>query len=400
MSCRCSALGFRRSFPVNLSARLAGQVRKHGRVMIPFSGQGTLLFLFEATHDPEVLAVYLEDITLRMRSFRVHLPGQDGDVEVPETVLGRHVFDVAASTGLLNVKTHDFTFTLRLSLTPEYFPQLALAGISAPIAIRIAEKGSLNLAEGRIDTHATSFYASGGAMHALVVHPGGPDEKSAVDFQNSIGGGSDASMTAKGSIGVGSGGACMERGAADVIVCPGHAVTLCWRSSGNNPHLDVQGQAPQGLASSGDMQVTPTVDTKYHFEVDSSQKDKNGNFYHASADVMVHVVTPGMTWEMDFTANPYSGAWEQDISEFVADPSIIVLDMIIQPCPNQQTLFDSLTVVYTPPGGGSPRSFNIFAKPPATAIGVPLVGNWKLSVGGQGRDVYGTVCVSATLKCR
>jgi hypothetical protein len=368
-------------------------------VLIPFSGQGTLQFFFEATHDPAVLTVRLEDITIKMRPFSAHLPGQEVDVEVPETVLGRHVFDVEACTGLLNVRTNEFTFTLRLSLQPEYFPQLVLAGVRSPIAIRISEQGSLNLAENTINTNATSFYVSGDAMRALVVHPGGPDEKSALDFQNSIGSGNDASMTAKGSIGVNPEGNCMDRGATDVIVCPGHAVTLCWQSSGNNPRVSAPGQSTTGLASAGAMQVHPTVDTKYHFEVDSNQKDKDGNFYHASADVMVHVVTPGMTWEMDFTANPFTGAWEQDISEFVADPSIIVQTMIIQPCPQEPVLFDSLTIVYTPQGGGSPRSFNIYAKT-ETTIGVPLVGNWKLSVGGQRDDVSGTVCVSATLKCR
>jgi hypothetical protein len=334
-----------------------------------------------------------------MRSFKAHLPGKDADFEIPETVLGPHVFDIDACAGLLNVKTNAFLFTLRLSLTPEYFPHLALAGISAPISIRIQEKGLLNLADGTLDTHAQAFFASGGAMHALVVHPGGPDEVSALEFRNSLGSANDVSMNAKASIGVLQPGACMEQGATDVIVCPGHAVTLCWRSSGNNPRVTPSGGATQGIGSSGSMSVTPTVDTTYKFEADSSQKDKNGNYYKASADVTVHVVTPGMTWEMDFAANPYTGAWEQDISEFVADPNIIVLSMIIQPCPQQQILFDALTIVQTPHGGGSPRSFNIYAKT-ETNIGVPLVGDWKISVGDQARDVSGTVCVSATLKCR
>jgi hypothetical protein len=342
--------------------------------------------------------VRVEDITLKMRSFKVHVPGQEHDVEIPETILGRHIFDVDACTGLLNVKTHEFTLTLRLTLTPEYFPQLALADVSAPITVRIVEKGSLNLAEGRIDAHAASFYASGGAMHALVIHPGGPDEKSALDFQNDFGSQNDASMSAKAEIGVGTAQSCMDRGATEVLVCPGHAVTLCWRSSGNNPRVTPQGQATTSIASSGAMQVKPTSDTKYHFEVDSNSKDKNGNPYHASADVTVHVVTSGMTWEMDFAANPYTGAWEQNISEFVADPNIIVVSMIIQPCPDGLELFDQLVVVYTPAGGGSTRSFNIYAKTEEN-IGVPWVGDWKLSTGGR-QDVSGTVCVSATLKCR
>jgi hypothetical protein len=400
MSCQCSSLGFRKSFPVSFQASLAGSLKNgnNGHVLLPLGGKGKLDLFFSATHDPNVLAIQLEDISLMLKPLNINVPGLKKPVNIPQTLLGKQVFDVAACTGFLNVATKDVTLNLRLVLTHDCFPQLAVAGISAPVAIRIAEKGQLDLVSGTLNTHAASFDASGGVMHSLIVHPGGKDESPALTFRNSLGAG-DANMTAKGAVGVNPDGKCLDGGAAEILICPGHVATLCWRSSGNNPHYSAPGLASTSLSSSGALQVKPTVSTKYHFEVESTNKDKDGNPYLASADVQVDVVTPGMSWEMNFGANPYSGTWEQNITQMVADPDIVVQSMIIEPCPSQLVLFDALTIVYTPSGGG-PRSFNVYAKD-QQPIGVPLVGDWKLSLSGAPNDgVRGTVCISAILKCR
>jgi hypothetical protein len=400
MSCQCSSLGFRKSFPVTFQASLAGSLKNgnNGRALLPLGGKGKLDLFFSATHDPKILAIQLEDISLMLKPLNIKVPGLKNPVNIPQTLLGKQVFDVPACTGFLNVATKDVTLNLRLVLTHDCFPQLAVAGINAPVSVRIVENGQLDLVSGTLNTRAASFDASGGVMHSLIVHPGGRDESSALTFRNHFGSG-DANMTAKAAVGVNSDGKCVEGGGAEILICPGHVATLCWRSSGLHPRYSAPGLAAADLSSSGALQVKPTVSTKYHFEVESSDKDKDGNPYLASADVTVDVVTAGMSWEMDFSANPYSGVWEQNISQMVADPDIVVESMIIEPCPSQQSLFDALTIVYTPNGGG-PRSFNVYAKE-AQPIGVPLVGDWKLSLGGVSNDgVRGTVCISAILKCR
>src|SRR5262249_31081475 len=160
------------------------------------SGEGRLKLFFAATHDPNTLAVQVDDIGLMLRPFRINIAGRDEPVEIPQTFLGRQVFDVDGCNGSLNVKTKEITLHLRLRLTHECFPQLAAGGVSAPVSVHIVEKGQLDLALGTLKTHAASFDASGGVMHSLVVHPGAEDEKPALEFRNSIGTPNDASMSA------------------------------------------------------------------------------------------------------------------------------------------------------------------------------------------------------------
>jgi hypothetical protein len=301
--------------------------------------------------------------------------------------------------GLLHLNTKQFNLNLHLTLTHETFPQLSAVGVSAPVAIRVVEKGHMDLTTGAFDTHATSFDVSGGLMRSLVVHPGAKDEKSALQFRNSFSSPSDAAMEAKAIVGATNEGQCFERGFTDVLVCPGHAVTLCWRSAGNSPNVSTPTDPPKAIPSQGSMPVKPTASTKFHFDVQSASKDKNGNPIHVSADVDVQVVTNGMVWPMTFAANPYTGLWEQNISKFQVDPSIVVDKMIVVPCQNQQVLLDSFTLVWKNPDQ-SPHnaSFNINAHNDEP-IGVPLVGDWTLSIGPNIRDVSGNVCVNAFIRC-
>jgi hypothetical protein len=394
---RCSGypLGFHKVFPVTFEANLGGSV-KGGRVLLPLQGDGKLSFFFAATHDPDVLAVYVEDVALLLRPFSVKMPGHQEPVEIPQTFLGRHVFDLNACHGLLHPKTHQLTLNLSLTLTHEVFPQLAMGGVEAPVSIRIVEKGHLDFEKETIETHATSFDVSGGLMHALVVHPGTRDERSALQFRNSFGPPNDSSMKAEGVVGATDEGGCFEHGAPAILVCPGHAVTLCWRSSGKSPNFSTPVQTPKNISSKGSFTVNPTVSTKFHFDVESTQNSKSGKPYHSSADVDVQVVTQGMVWPMTFSANSATGLWEQNISKFQVDPNIMVDTMIIVPCGNQQVLFDQLTGTWVN-SEQSPEhsSFSINAKD-ATPIGVPLVGLWQFNYYGKAE---GTVCVNAFIRC-
>jgi hypothetical protein len=213
---------FQKVFWIVFGADLALDMGKNGRAALDIRAQGKMLLGFSATHDPDSLVVFVDDISLSLIPLEVSFPGESNVIRIPTTQLGPETFDLGDCHGVHNIKTGELKLQLALTLRPERFPQLLQIGVATPVRVTTQERGHLNLEHSTIEFRAESFHVSQGLMGALTVHPGRYDEKPALDFKN-CGNHCDAQIEAAGLVGANQPPASIMRDPQRrLTICPGY----------------------------------------------------------------------------------------------------------------------------------------------------------------------------------
>ena len=260
-----SSLQFRQTFWVVFQAALALNRSSRGRAALNLRGKGKMTLGFAATHDPDCLAVSVEDLSLGFNPLELNFSIGAAAIRFPMMELGSDVFDLAGCHGLHYRRTGEFKLHLALNLRPDRFPQLLEIGVGAPLRVTIVEQGYMSLDASTLETQSVSFHVSQGLMHVLTVHPGQPDERPAVEFNNKFNT-CDAQVEAAGVIGSGQSAAVILRaGQKNLHICRGTPVTLGWRATGNKHNTTLHSPLEQppslGVPDEGTQAKQPEVST-------------------------------------------------------------------------------------------------------------------------------------------
>jgi hypothetical protein len=408
--CNCKAsgsLGFKKKFPVTFQARLA---LAHGISKVPLNieGYGDLTLFFEATHDPEVLIVHLQNPNWILREMNLHLADPKSErIRVSSTSLSKEVFNLDECKGLFNITTGEISFTVSLVLKHDRFPQLSKLGIAAPVKIKILEKGKLDLKEGNLETHASTFHVSGGHMRRLTVHPGESDESSALEFKNKICT-CDANITANVVIGNFGANDCSQQNISRVLICKGTPVTLCWKATGNAANTSVVSPVDPMLGIGNSGAIVPGVDhnfkqpvsnTDYTFTTEGGARC-DGKYCTDSATVTVDVISTGDTESLLATNYGLNGpcTWTLSIKAIAVDPKIMVTSIRTVSCVGTTAVINNWSLKKVDVDGNISNGivttdFSDFAH--------PLVGDWYFTLtDGNIECSRGSVaCFDVTIKC-
>lgn len=292
-------------------------------------GKGRITLVFEATDDPNIAKVRIEDIWLKLQPSRIAFDiDHDGElecIEIPAWKLGTQHFDLESSCGQYNLKSKHISLNLIFSLDKkELHPLVAgVAGLDAkPVRFEIVERGWLDLETGTASTHSRPFTIPEGPFAGLTIMGGQFDEQC------------DANVTL-GVVVAPAGEAVPDippgQAPEEIWICPNTPIVLLWNSSNADnveisPDLGVRDpsgyQRIPGTTPDGD--TLSAIDRNLEYIATT-----RGSCNSASDRVSVHVVIGTEEIPQIAEYNDFYGYWNCNLPSHTYDESILVDEIII-----------------------------------------------------------------------
>lgn len=211
-------------------------------------GYGHLTMRFESTDRPELLSIRVRDLCWRFAPFSIPLDvdrdGQYESIELHDMELNMNHINGEASRGTLNLQTGDMEIVFECVLSPEDTPFLKRQG-GRTVKFTVTDRGKMDLREGRFKIRSGVMRINEWPFEGALIKGGfdfdGEVERREIDLEPE-----PPPSTVEMNVVIAARGvtACeTKRGKQikqkEVWICPGDEILLCWTSSFDVDHVEL-----------------------------------------------------------------------------------------------------------------------------------------------------------------